>query len=363
MDACTNLAAALCVCSHKAADGRPGASGLRATLDDAARAAPGGVAERSNAAALKAVDRVLPVRGFESLPLRSSGLAYRARMARHTRLRELLVAIEGLALHRHLYDGSDEAAARRLGEVRRILGDEAFVSSEATVELDPRVGYRAWSETYDEPGNPIIAVEEPVVRSILDRLPIGRALDAACGTGRHARHLAERGHEVVGIDVTPEMLRRAEANVPQASFLVADLGQLPMEDEQFDLVVCALALAHLERPMAAIAELARVLRLGGRLVISVLHPFLAHLGWHALFEDGRGQRRFVREHPHPHADYLAAFRSLRLGVRDCREPALRAEQLGAMRRASRHIPDATIEAYAGLPGVLVWDLEKEGDNP
>jgi ubiquinone/menaquinone biosynthesis C-methylase UbiE len=279
-------------------------------------------------------------------------------MARHVRLRELLVGVEGLALLRHLYDGTDAAADQRLAEVRRLLDDDAFSTREFTSEADPRTGYRSWSERYDEPGNPIIAVEEPVVWSLVDSLAPGRALDAACGTGRHARHLVELGHEVLGVDLTPEMLSRAAANVPEANFLEADLRDIPAEDEYFDLVVCGLALAHLADLDTGVAELVRVLKPGGRLVASVLHPFPAHLGWHAPFADAHGVRGFVREHTHTHADYMAAFRSARLRVRGCIEPALTVDQVRAKRRAFRHIPEATTAAYLGLPGVLVWDVEK-----
>ena len=144
-------------------------------------------------------------------------------MPRRVRLRELLVGIEGLALLRHVYDGADADADQRLAEVRRLLDDDTFAAGDLMTEADPRAGYRAWSDRYDEPGNPIIAIEEPVVRSMLDGLCVGRALDAACGTGRHARHLAELGHDVVGIDYTPAMLRRAAGSVPRTGFAEADL--------------------------------------------------------------------------------------------------------------------------------------------
>jgi SAM-dependent methyltransferase len=192
----------------------------------------------------------------------------------------------------------------------------------------------------------------------VDAVTPGRTLDAACGTGRHARHLADLGHEVLGVDLAPEMLRRAAANVPEASFLEADLHDIPAPDDYFDLVVCALALAHLLDLRGGVAELARLLRPGGHLVISVLHPYLAHLGWHASFADARGQRGFVREHMHTHGDYLTAFRSAGLRLRGCLEPELTAAMVLAKQRASRHIPEATAQAYVGLPGVLVWDVEK-----
>ena len=51
-------------------------------------------------------------------------------------------------------------------------------------------GYTQWSETYDAPStNPALIIEEAIVHPILARLPLGRALDVACGTGRHACHL------------------------------------------------------------------------------------------------------------------------------------------------------------------------------
>lgn len=279
-------------------------------------------------------------------------------MPRNIRLRELLIGVEGLALLRHLYDGSDDEADRRLAEVRRVLDDEAFAAHEPVSEADPVTGYRSWSERYDEPGNLIIALEEPVMWSVIDGLPPGRALDAACGTGRHARHLADRGHQVVGVDVSPEMLARARSRVPEATLIEADLQRIPAADAAFDLVISGLALAHLAELSTGVRELARVLRPGGRLVISVLHPLQALLGWHAPFEDALGRRRFVREHAHTHGDYLAAFIAADLAVRRCVEPPLAAEHVRAKRRAFRHVPDATVAAYAGLPGVLIWDLEK-----
>jgi SAM-dependent methyltransferase len=279
-------------------------------------------------------------------------------MTRRVRLRELLVGVEGLALLRQLYDGTDEAADQRLAEVRRLLDDDAFSSREPTSEADARTGYRLWSESYDESDNPVVELEETVVRSMVDTVPSGRALDAACGTGRHARHLVDRGHEVLGVDLSAEMLRRAAVHVPEARFVEGDLRDLPAGDGDFDLAVCALALAHLPDVGPGIAELARALRPGGRLVVSVLHPLQAYLGWQAPFTDARGRRGFVREHTHGHADYLSAFRSAGLHPRDCVEPALNADLVRAKRRAFAHIPEATRQAYVGLPAVLVWELEK-----
>jgi SAM-dependent methyltransferase len=281
-----------------------------------------------------------------------------ASVDRHVRTSELLLGVEGLALLRHLYDGTDAAAARRVAEIRQILEDERLDAGAAIRESDARAGYREWSHTYDEPGNQIIALEQPEMWSLLEPLVPGRALDAACGTGRHAARLTALGHSVVGVDLTPEMLARARANVPAATFVHGDLLALPAADGEFDVVMCGLALAHLSDLDTAVGELARVLRSGGRLLISVLHPLQVHLGWHAMFTDPNGERGFVREFAHSHADYLRAFRGSGLELRECREPVLAADHLPAKRRAFVHVPEATADAYMGLPGVLVWSAEK-----
>jgi SAM-dependent methyltransferase len=67
-----------------------------------------------------------------------------------------------------------------------------------------------------------------------------RVLDMACGTGRHSHELARRGFEVVGVDISPDLLAIAEADAEaeslNASFLAADLRELDF-DQEFDLVL------------------------------------------------------------------------------------------------------------------------------
>ena len=117
------------------------------------------------------------------------------------------------------------------------------------------------------------------------------------------RYLAERGHIVTGVDQSPEMLDLAREKVPGGRFLPGDLLSLPLDDGSVDAAVCALALVHVADVAAAIAELARVVRPGGRIVITDVHPVLVMLGWQAQFPtaDGRG---FMRLHPHLVSDYL-----------------------------------------------------------
>jgi SAM-dependent methyltransferase len=280
-------------------------------------------------------------------------------MTRHVRLREFLVGVEGLALFRHLLEGDDETAAARVDEVRRIVGEESTYGLGSDVpELDARAGYARWAATYDRPGNPLVSVEQPAVWALLDDLPVGRALDAACGTGRHSARLAELGHEVTGVDGSPEMLGIARDRVPNARFLEGDLHALPVDDGEFDLAVCALALGHCDDVRPPIAELARTVRIGGQLVLSDLHPGMSVAGGQALFESADGSLAFVRMHVHLHGEFLDAFGASGLDIVRCVEPRFGPEEAGMQGMAAQFIPEATRAAFAGLPGALIWHLER-----
>jgi ubiquinone/menaquinone biosynthesis C-methylase UbiE len=97
-----------------------------------------------------------------------------------------------------------------------------------------------------------------------------RALDVGSGTGMLAFALAPLVREVVGIDFVPEMLehaRGAARDYPNTSFVEGDAQALPFADGEFDLAVTSRTLHHLARPELAIAEMTRVTRVGGRLLV------------------------------------------------------------------------------------------------
>jgi ubiquinone/menaquinone biosynthesis C-methylase UbiE len=101
-----------------------------------------------------------------------------------------------------------------------------------------------------------------------------RALDVGCGAGALALALAPIVHEVVGLDIVPELLALARERAPEnASFLEGDATRLPFDDASFDLAGTLRTLHHVPRPELVVAELARVTRVGGRvLVIDQLAP-------------------------------------------------------------------------------------------
>jgi SAM-dependent methyltransferase len=116
--------------------------------------------------------------------------------------------------------------------------------------------------------------DRPACLSLLGDVAGKRVLDAACGPGLYAAELIRRGAEVVGFDQSPRMVEISRARAAQGDFRVHDLADpiawLP--DASVDLVLFALAVEYVNDRVAALRELRRVLRPGGALVLSRLHP-------------------------------------------------------------------------------------------
>lgn len=95
-----------------------------------------------------------------------------------------------------------------------------------------------------------------------------RALDVGTGAGAFALALAPLVREVVGIDLVPELLEQARARAPEnAEFVEGDGRDLPFPPGSFDLVCSARTLHHAHRPELVVAEMTRVLRPGGTMLV------------------------------------------------------------------------------------------------
>ncbi|AZS21354.1 MULTISPECIES: class I SAM-dependent methyltransferase [unclassified Caulobacter] len=116
----------------------------------------------------------------------------------------------------------------------------------------------------------------------LRRLNGGRALDVGCGEGRFCRILRAEGFDPVGLDPTVELLEAARVRDPDGTYVEGRAEDLTFTDGTFDLVVACLSLIDIEGADRAIAEMARVLRPGGTLLVANLTGFSsarARDGW------------------------------------------------------------------------------------
>lgn len=136
--------------------------------------------------------------------------------------------------------------------------------------------------TYFETGNPYRRYkwsrDRQLAADLIQPQPNQRILEVGCGYGRISEVLLScPGIRWVGVDQSPDMLRACLQNLEGSFFPCrADAGRLPFQDGAFDAVLCNGVLMHLRDPGSALAELCRVLRPGGRLVVSannLLSPF------------------------------------------------------------------------------------------
>jgi ubiquinone/menaquinone biosynthesis C-methylase UbiE len=277
-------------------------------------------------------------------------------VARYIRLGELQLGVEGAALFRHLVDCDQDFAEQRVAAIQRILAgldDGPQALGMEVPELDVAAGYAAWAPVYDAMENALIRAEEPLVQAVTADVAPGRAIDVACGTGRHAAWLHGAGHDTTGVDRTPEMLEIARTRVPGASFEEGDYTALRFDDDTFDFAICALALTHIPDPAPAIAEMARVVRAGGRIVLTDAHPTFVLIQGQAMFPAGK-RLAFVRNHPHLHGTYLRAFRDAGLSVLDCLESPMDATFDSGL---FADVEAAATALWDGIPVALVWSLE------
>jgi demethylmenaquinone methyltransferase/2-methoxy-6-polyprenyl-1,4-benzoquinol methylase len=94
-----------------------------------------------------------------------------------------------------------------------------------------------------------------------------RILDVAAGTGTSSAALARSGATVIALDFSPGMIAEGRRRHPRIEFVEGDAEKLPFGDDEFDAVTISFGLRNVAHPKAALAEMYRVLKPGGRLVV------------------------------------------------------------------------------------------------
>ncbi|MGH3332280.1 MAG: class I SAM-dependent DNA methyltransferase [Nocardioidaceae bacterium] len=288
-----------------------------------------------------------------------------------------LIGLEGVALLKAFAGEFDrEFTETRLAEVRALLdAGQALGNGVDVPPLATADGYDGWAPSYDNPENGLFVIEEEHIHPILDSLPIGTAIDAACGTGRHSAYLAKLGHAVQGFDTSPGMLALAREKMPGTRFEQADVRALPVPASSADTLVCALALAHVEDLAPVFAEAARVLRPGGRFIISDTRGHFIGSPLYPLVEwDVDDNFGYMDGWRHSTVEYLRAALASGFTIRDVQEP-LRPTPVVDLTDAPAPTPvehpdlppnvwalhawagDAANAAKRDDPVLIIWDFE------
>jgi SAM-dependent methyltransferase len=167
-------------------------------------------------------------------------------------------------------------------------------------------------------------------RFLLSHVAPGHAvLDLGCGDGTFAAELGGAGATVVAVDVAEEALRRARERVPGLDARLAEEGApLPLDDDAVDVVWAGEVLEHVADVAGLLADVRRVLRWGGTLLVTT--PYHGRLALAALALRGGVERHFD-----PRADHLRFFT---------------ARSLAEMLRDAGFV-DAEVRAVGGVPGL------------
>jgi malonyl-CoA O-methyltransferase len=216
-------------------------------------------------------------------------------------------------------------------------------------------GYERWAPIYDRLPNPLLALEERQLKSMLPPIEGKRVLDLACGTGRWLVWLMSSGaNHGVGADLSPAMLAAAEEKTTLRMRLVqADCRYLAFADAAFDIVIFSFAVGHIREVQNVAREVARVSAAGADVYVSELHPQAYGAGWRTGFRDRRGAVE-ITSWPRSVDEFLAPWVSA--GFECARMVECRfgeAERQVFVKAGKGHV----FEEFCKIPAVLVCHFQ------
>jgi malonyl-CoA O-methyltransferase len=183
-------------------------------------------------------------------------------------------------------------------------------------------GYNLWASTYNNESNPIKNLSDNLVEKFLPDLTDKVVLDAGCGTGKFCR-LAEKNKasKIVGIDLSPAMIKEALVNCRSAEFICSEISTAPITESHYDVIICALVLGHIADLNAALGNLLQGLKCGGSIIITDFHPFLTLARSKRTFKDkSSGKTYEVQHYLHMFTDYFECFRNYNVRIENFEEP-------------------------------------------
>lgn len=207
-------------------------------------------------------------------------------------------------------------------------------------------------------------LDGPMLARIRGR-DFGTALDVGCGEGRFCRMLRHEGIRAVGVDPTDGLLQRARALDPDGDYRTGTAEALDFADGGFDLVVSYLTLIDIPDLDAAVAEMARVLRPGGTLLVANLTSFNTAVVGERWDPDADGIPRFRIDHYLEERAEWAEWRGIRIVNHHrplSRYMAVLLDQGLILRHFDEPPPTggdpATADRYRRVPFFLVMEWQK-----
>jgi len=221
--------------------------------------------------------------------------------------------------------------------------------------LPAQLAYDQWAEEYEDT-DPTTLLDEPFLRSRVQLFDGCRVLDLGCGTGRYLRLVSRPGVRAVGMDLSRAMLARARRTIrPDASIALvqASIVHFPFSPEVFDRVISGLVVDHVDDLPSFFRQVAVLLRLGGRLIMSAVHPDMQRLTGPVVRFTAAGREYQTQGIVHEVRSIAEAARTAGLTIETLIEPCVD-EELISRRPAWR--------PRLGCPALVLLAAEKSGPD-
>jgi cytosine/adenosine deaminase-related metal-dependent hydrolase len=227
--------------------------------------------------------------------------------------------------------------------------------------IAPREGYRLWSRVYDTQPNPLLALEERFLEVLLPPVTGLDVVDLGCGTGRWLARLAPRNPaSLVGVDFSAEMLEQAERKLGGAAkLLLGDCQNVPLSSASADLIVCSFLGSYIENLGDFAAQVRRILRPGGSVFLTDLHPTTAaKFGWRRGFSI-HGAHVDMATYLRPVEETRLSFERVGLPAVAFVEPHFGEPEFAVFEKAGKQ---SAFDASSGHPAIFVLQLRGSMEN-
>jgi cytosine/adenosine deaminase-related metal-dependent hydrolase/ubiquinone/menaquinone biosynthesis C-methylase UbiE len=239
-----------------------------------------------------------------------------------------------------------------------------MASSPGATPLSPANGYRLWAESYDSDGNPMLSLEERVLAALFPPMDGLNVLDLGCGTGRWLNRLrSAQAHNLIGVDLSPEMLKQAKRKIGDAATLICvDYTEAPIPDESVDVVLSNFVLSYVDEALRYLRFVRKVLKPGGLLFLSDVHPKTATaLNWK---RGGRAHGEFqeIQAHNRPLAQIIQLCEEAGFAVQVQEEPRFGAAERVLFERNGKGSYFDTIAEHPAIYALKLAAVEKLPDR-